>query len=282
MTSTTTATAPTATATLHAHYQGWSGFVVSAPATAGDARHPACVFDPSPDHRLPGDALVIAITHGHPEHVRGALAHLRRRDRAPVAVVASRHVCRYFAARTARDDDRFLPVEPGEQFDVDGWRIRTFAWQHMTLLPPGGIGAAAAHLLRLFRHPLRLAGVALQSAAGPRHAPMLGFHVTAPGGTRLAYFGEGLHRMTTNEQLVAALGVEPVDVLVTGVEPEDVAEIPGLVWPWEVSRVVLFEPHRIWRSQFGLPQVDMPALANRLAKPRRAVLAPAPQTSFAL
>lgn len=245
---------------LSARYQGWSGFVLSSP----DRAEPPVVFDPSPDEPLAPIEQVIAITHGHPEHVLGALSHLRRAQRAPVTVVASPGVCRYFARHSARDDDRFVPVAAGDSVAVRRWRIRVFSWRHMPLLPPG-LGPALRHLTRLLTHPIHTIRIALQSVGGPSHGPMIGFQVCCDSFDSVVYLGEGLHRESTPAELDAALGGVPVGALVAGVEPEDSESIPELLSGRAISKVVLFEPHRIWRKRFGMPLADLAALAARLA-----------------
>ena len=273
------AVADAAEHSLCASYQNWSGFVLRVPAATESV---AFALDPSPDVALPNEPLVIAITHGHPEHVRGTLVHLKRSERAAVTVLASKYVCRYLQRRSANAQDRFMPVAAGEHVEVHGWRVRVFAWDHMALLPPSLFGALA-HLAKLFRHPLRLARIARQSLGGPRHSPMLGFHLTAPeSGTTLVYYGEGLHRRTTHAELQRALGEPPAQVLLAGVEPEDEEELPALIASSGCHRVVLFEPHKGWREQFHLPQVDMPRLLEQLREAGVHAEAPPPATDLTL
>lgn len=68
----------------------------------------------------------------------------------------------------------------GARVEANGWSVRVFEWEHMTLLPPGA-GPAARYLVTLLRHPRGLAGIVLGGLRGPRHGPMLGFAVHAPG-----------------------------------------------------------------------------------------------------
>lgn len=241
-------------------YQGWSGLVVRAAAgrTGG-----ALAFDPCPTEPLGAERVALLLTHGHPEHVQGSLAHLRREERAPVTVVASPHVCRWLR-RAAREADRFVPVTAGDRVEVEGWAVRVFEWEHMPLLPPGALHAVR-HILALVSHPRGLAKIAFGGMTGPRHGPMLGYTVRAPGGGgALVYYGEGLHRKTTREQLRDALGDEPVGALVFGAEPEDAEALPALLSGQHVGRVLAFEPHRPWRTEFGMPQLDAADLDARL------------------
>lgn len=270
---------PSPRVNVRASYQGWSGFILESMSEPGAPRF---VFDPSPDGELPVNELVIAITHGHPEHVQGARAHVRRRERAPVTVFASASVCRHLSRQSTVAGDRFVPVESGACVEAGGWRVRVFSWEHMTLLPPN-LFLAAWYLLKLFSHPFRLARIGADSVVGPRHAPMLGFHVMPPGDeAALVYYGEGLHRHTTHEELRTAFGGAPIDALITAVEPEDTQQLPGLLGAYCIERIVAFEAHRIWREQFGMPQIDLPDLMQRLRDLGFATHTPAPGESLHL
>ncbi|MCC6333688.1 MAG: cobalamin-dependent protein [Myxococcales bacterium] len=242
-------------------YQGWSGCIASAPAGSSA---PPLVFDPAPGSALEVQGAALLLTHGHPEHINGALAHLRLEARAPVTVVASSHLCSYLEARSARRDDRFIPVTAGATVDVNGWTVRVFEWEHMPLLPPEPT-AAARHVFKLVSNPRGLAQIALDGARGPRHGPMLGFAARAPGSSAwLVYYGEGIHRLTTRAQLKAALGDEPIETLVFGVEPEDAEALPDLLAGHAVKTMLAFEPHRPWRAKFKMAQLDLDGLASTL------------------
>ncbi len=246
---------------FHLSYQGWSGCIVRAPRGSGAA---TLVFDPSPEGAFEPAEATLLLTHGHPEHVGGALAHLRRTERAPVTVIASTHLCRYLERRTARHDDRFAPVGAGALVEANGWSVRVFEWEHMTLLPAGA-GPAARYLLALAKHPRGFAGIVLGGVKGPRHGPMLGFSVRARGWNgSLVYYGEGLHRRTSRQELRGALGDEPIDTLVFGAEPEDAHALPELLGRHAVGKMLAFEPHRRWRAEFGLSQLDIAELTAKL------------------
>ena len=256
----TPASAPAADA-VRLSYQGWSGCLAQPPAGSGAG---PLVFDPAPGCALPAEGATLLLTHGHPEHINGALAHLRRAQRAPVTVLASLHLCHYLEKRSARRDDRFVPVFAGSQVTANGWSVRVFEWEHLPLLPSGA-GASARYLLKLMSRPRGLARIALGGATGPRHGPMLGYAVRPAGSSGwVVYYGEGIHRRTTREALRGALGEEPVDALVFGAEPEDVHALPELLADQRVKTVLAFEPHRPWRDSFSLPQLDLEALTTSL------------------
>jgi hypothetical protein len=242
---------------LELRYRGWSGFEVRAPGRT------AVLVDPAPDREIADERAIILVTHGHPEHVAGSLAHLRKTSRAPVTVIASAPICRYLERRTAGREDRFLRVAPRDRLEVLGWSVRVFGWTHMSLLPPGML-PAARYLATLLRHPRGLARMAWGDLRGPAHAPMLGYHVSAGAGG-VVYYGEGLHRLTSRRALEETLGPDPIDALVFGAEPEDVDALPALLAGHEVGRAIAFEPHRPWREDFGLPQLDAEDLVSRLS-----------------
>ncbi|MCC6573317.1 MAG: hypothetical protein IT462_05940 [Planctomycetes bacterium] len=251
-------------------YQGWSGFVLSHPADGAPM-----IFDPSPDVKLAPAPAVFAITHGHPEHVQGALLHLRRRDREPVTVIASPAICGHFYRRSARNDDRFMPVAAGDVVEAAGWKIRVFGWKHMGLIPPE-CRPALKLLGRLLAHPICAARVGWQGFVAPKHQPMLGFRIQSEGLGPTVYLGEGLHRQTTAAALSEALGDEPVQSLIAGIEPEDAHCIGALLAGRAIERLMLFEPHRDWRTRFGMEQANLPELAAALRRQGFAVDLPAP------
>ena len=241
---------------LELSYRGWSGFEVRAPGGT------SLLIDPAPDRVIADERAIILLTHGHPEHVAGALTHLRKRSRAPVTVMASAPLCRYLERRTAGREDRFLRVAARDRLEVLGWQVRVFGWTHMSLLPPGML-PAARYLATLLRHPRGLVRMAWSDLRGPAHAPMLGYHVSRGTGG-IVYYGEGLHRLTSRRELEDALGPDPIDALVFGAEPEDVDALPALLAGCELGRAIAFEPHRPWRASFGLPQLDTEDLVSRL------------------
>lgn len=250
----------------YVEYQGWSGCILEVP---GDGALPTVVFDPAPGappiDPSPGKGPpLILITHGHPEHVQGAAHHLGRSDRRPVVVAGSSSVCHYLGRRSVHPEDRFIPVTAGERFEEQGWRIDVFGWQHMGLLPPG-LSPKLRHLGRLLSNPAQLLGIVADGLWGPAHGPMLGYRLESiPAHTKpLVYFGEGLHRRSTAQQLLHGLGDEAT--LVAGVEPEDVDALPGLLEGKRIYQVLSFEPHHVWRERFGMRRVDWPDFQDRLA-----------------
>lgn len=242
------------------HYQEWSGCVAE---SSRPGEFPLLAFDPAPGHLLPARPLVILISHGHPEHVAGAAAHLSLARRPGVTVIASRSVCAYLKKLSRNSADNFLAVKPGETFEACGLRFEIFTWKHMPLLPPGWM-RKAVYLARLASDPHLLATIALQGLAGPKHGPMLGFRINEKNGAHLVYIGEGMHRETSRAALRACLGNCPVDVLLSAVEPEDCDVLPGLVSGLPIRNLLVFEAHRNWRDQFGLPQADLKAFAGNV------------------
>lgn len=239
-------------------YQNWSGCLVQG---SGLDAFPLLAFDPAPGHSLPGQAKIILISHGHPEHVAGAAEHLSLDRRDQVTVIASPSVCFYLKKRSQNPGDLFHPVGAGDGFDVPGLRIEVFAWSHMSLLPESW-REKARYLFKLAGRPIRLASIALRAVGGPEHGPMLGFRVITSRGCLLVYFGEGLHRRTSQACLQKGLAGAGVHVLLSAVEPEDCHFLSSVFSAFPIRNILAFEAHRIWRDQFGLPQADLQALAE--------------------
>lgn len=241
-------------------YQGWSGCLLEA---AAKPDLPLLAFDPAPGETLPDRPMIVLITHGHPEHIQGVVSHITAERHSGVSVLGSRSVCLYLERLSRNRKDEFFAVREGGEHELYGWRIGVFGWKHMSLLPPGW-KAKGEYLGKLARHPLHLARIGLEGLTGPRHSPMLGFRAAADGAARLVYFGEGLHRKTSAACLRDALGDSPVEALLAAVEPEDSEVLPALIRSGLVRNFVAFEAHRIWREQFGLPQIDLAELEKRM------------------
>lgn len=73
-----------------------------------------------------------------------------------------------------------------------------------------------------------------------------------------------MHRRTSRQELRRALGDEPIGTLVFGAEPEDAHALPELLAGQAAGRMLAFEPHRLWRAEFSLPQLDLAEFAAKL------------------
>jgi len=245
---------------------GWSGFRISAPG--GAVLH---VDPPAGTVFAPEGAAHILVTHGHPEHVEGTLAHLRDPARTqPVEVAAGAGVCRHLRRHARHPADRLRVCVPQDHFQLAGFGVDVFAWHHMPLLPPG-LGPKLAHLRSLASRPGRALRIVLDGLRGPWPFPMLGFRIACPGGERLLVYGEGLHRMAGAEAVAAVGRSLPADVLLAAVEPEDIGALPELIARTGARQVALYEAHRPWREGFGMPLADLDALAATLARTGRHV-----------
>ncbi len=244
---------------LEVEYLGWSGLRMSGPC--GDIW-----IDPPEGTPFPLDRMVnVLITHGHPEHVGGSLAHLRNPARSGVVRgAAAEPVCRYLRRHATRADDRFDACAPGQRFDIAGFTVDVFEWKHMPLLPPG-IGPALNHLMMIATRPRLAARIVIAALRGPWPFPMLGYRLTAPAMPGVLVYGEGLHRRTGTEQVERIRAALPADFLLAAVEPEDAAVLPDLFRRIGAATVGLYEAHRPWREGFGMPLADLDALAATLA-----------------
>lgn len=240
-------------------YQGWSGFVVAWP------EGPCVHFDPPRGADLPRDrATVLLLSHGHPEHVRGAIAYLADPSpREATTVLAAPSVCRYLQRRHARPGDGFLPCTAGQTCSLPGLRVAVFPWIHMSLLP-AGVGPALRHLGCLVSHPILALRIAWEGLFGPPFAPMLGFALLPQDGPGVLLYSEGMNRGLTVAE-AERIGREfACEVLLFGVEPEDMDRLPDLVAAVGCPVAVPYQPHRRWREAFGMPLADLNGLAATL------------------
>ncbi len=240
-------------------YLGWSGFRVTW------STGPQVFVDPPDAEAIPRDREAwILLTHGHPEHVRGAASHLQDPRRTSDAViVASPRVCARLERRHGRPGDRFHPIRAGEVIDLPRLAVGAFSWHHMPLIPPEP-RLALAHIARLVRHPSFVLEVLRDSIAGPPPGSMLGFRLIPHSGARVLLYSEGLHRRTRVAEALAAGRECGADLMIFAVEPEDAAVLPGLVAAVGIPVVIPYEAHRYWRDELDMPQVDLGRLARDL------------------
>jgi hypothetical protein len=237
-------------------YLGWSGFRIRAP---GGAR---IFIDPPKGAQPPeGGTNIILLTHGHPEHLGGALCHLRHGTGAGrTVVVASPALCRYLAARDVARAADFLPAEAGGRLRLaDGVDVEVFGWRHMPLLPPGP-GAALRHIGRVLAHPRIAWRIVAMAATGPGAGPLLGFRLRLENGAAVIAYGEGLHRRCALGEPAAIGRRAPGATLLVAAEPEDAHVLPDLIAASGAARALLYEPHAEWRDAFSMPRADLAAL----------------------
>ncbi len=239
-------------------YLGWSGFDIFR-----SDQGPHIFIDPPKGTVFPVEAaLIIFITHGHPEHLGGTLDLLAKGGGGQdITLIGSKTVCQYLTGHCRADRVSFREIDPGQKYSLDketGFEV--FPWQHMPLLPPG-IRPAIRHILAILKNfPLawRIIRMSLGGPRGP--GPMLGYLLHLPGDSRIMVYGEGLHRRCQPGDVVKGTGA----TLLVASEPEDVAELPELVAAIGAKEAILYEPHRGWREAFSLPHVDMSALQQAI------------------
>jgi len=247
------------TAAIELSYLGWSGFRLTWPDG------PQVVLDPPDATSLrPEQETWLLLSHGHPEHVAGAISHLGNEGRtAPVTVVASAPVCRHFERRYGRAKDRFLPCQPGQTVSLPNLSIDVFSWRHMRLIPPG-FKAAFQHVCQVASSPGLAFQIIRKSLWGPRAGAMLGFRLVSKGGPRILWYSEGLHRLTGADQARRTGQQLESEVLLFAIEPEDLHVITNLLNAVGSPVVIPYEPHRRWREEFGMPVVDLACLVEEL------------------
>ena len=241
-------------------YLGWSGFRVDWPDGT------TVFVDPPEAAALPHDREAwIAITHGHPEHVAGAAAHLADPQRMAAArVLASSRVCAHLRHSSRHAGDRFRALDAGGSATLPGLRVQAFAWRHMPLLPPEP-SLAVRHAAHLARHPGITLGIVKDGLVGSPPGAMLGFGLIPYEGPRVLVYSEGLHRRTRISEVRAAREQIDADVLLFAVEPEDVEVLPDLVAAIGARVVVPYEAHAEWRESLVMPRADLEQLSRDLA-----------------
>jgi hypothetical protein len=246
--------------TIGLRHLGWSGFQLDWPDG------PTIFIDPPEASVLPRDRESwIALTHGHPEHVAGAAAHLADAQRpAAVRVVASPRVCAHLRRGSRHAGDCFHALDSDGEIALPGLRLQAFGWRHMPLLPPEP-SLAVRHLARLARHPDVTFGIVKDGLVGPSPGMMLGYRMVPDRGPRVLVCSEGLHRRTRVVEVRMLRENLPAELLLFAVEPEDAAVLPDLVAAIGVPDVVPYEAHRDWRAELGMPQADLDRLVRELA-----------------
>lgn len=245
--------------TIDLSYLGWSGFRISW------SDGPTIFVDPPDASALSHDReALIALTHGHPEHVAGTVAHLADPSRwDAVRVLASPQVCAHLRRSSKNATDRFLEFDAGREQVFPGLRVQAFAWHHMPLLPPEP-ALALRHVARLARHPSITFGIVKDGLVGPPPGSMLGYGLIPDRGPRVLVFSEGLHRRTQVSEIRAAREQIGADLLLFAVEPEDAEILPDLVAAIGAPIVVPYEAHAEWRESLGMPRADFDRLSREL------------------
>ncbi len=243
-------------------YLGWSGFQFNISENCHIFIDPpkGTVFSEKAD-------IIIFITHGHPEHLGGTYDHVRTAGQGrDTTIIASRVVSGYLAKKCCRDGVNFITVKAGQKSTLPpDIAFEVFSWRHMPLLPPG-FGAAVRHMVHILRGLPLAWRIIRMSLAGPRGAgDMLGYLLRLPGDRNIIIYGEGLHRHTHIGDVRAIGRTAPGATLLVATEPEDIAELPGLVVASGAACAILYEPHRPWRDMFELPHADLPALRKLLS-----------------
>lgn len=251
---------------MELQYFGWSGVAIRQGTTlVGFDLFGEAVTWPT---LSVSEAIILCVTHGHPEHVGS----LRRLLRAPEAraqlpkthLVSSPPVVAYVNHHALLPASQTHALREGEAVRIGGVEVAAFRWAHAPLFP-AGLRAKGAYLTTLLSHPLVLADILLPGLRVPRKAPTLGFRVAFADSLRVANYSEGMHPQTEVGEVEAVARRLPAEVLLFAVEPENTAAIPSRVAAFHPQTVVLYEAHRRWRDLFGLPVVDLARYAEDLS-----------------
>lgn len=242
-------------------YYGWSGFRIEP-----DHKR-EILLDPTEDMQpTKGVETIVILSHGHPEHVAGTMKMITDGNREQeVAVIASPAICRFLEKRSKHAKDTFYPSHPARGLRVHDIDIEPFEWRHMSLLPPE-ITTAIHHLGKILTHPFKALQIIRNGWGGPPFEPMLGYRITPPEGPSFLFYSEGLHRKTRVEEIEYVSNHLPADVLIAGIEPEDISVYPDLVKQLAIPQVIPYQPHLPWRKGFGMAEVDMHNFCETLDK----------------
>lgn len=243
-------------------YLGWSGFHIHHPRQKRNGPSHIYIDPPKGTKFSTEEEGIIFITHGHPEHLVGAMEYLTDITvKSSTVIVASQQVCQYLEQINQRTNVAFIIAHPGQRLKMAAEiSVQVFEWHHMPLLPPG-IGAALRHIFQILRKIDTAWRIIRMSLKGPRGAgKMLGYLLRLPGDKDIIVYGEGLHRHCHPEE-VAAVGRRALGAtLLVASEPEDIAELPELIFASGAHDAILYEPHRPWRDIFELPHANLQAL----------------------
>lgn len=242
-------------------YLGWSGFDLRIPGAS------PVLIDPVAGRLIPDDEdICLIVTHGHPEHISGAAAYLAKSARTGCAAVfASPRVIRYLKRRSHNDGDRFHNCRPGDTHIHDTLSIDVFACQHMPLLAPEK-GEARRRLGQFAGNPRLAASIVGAVFRHPFPGPTLGFRLKTSKSAGILFYGEGLHRCASRDDIAKVAERFAGDTLIAAVELEDVAVMPELVSATAASAMVPYEAHLPWRKGFGMGWADLDALSSRLVE----------------
>ncbi len=247
---------------LKIDYLGWSGFHIH------NHKDINVFIDPPRKTSFMNGENIIFISHGHPEHLGGTLDYVKdKSSQQPTTIIASKNVCSYLKHHCQRDYVNFINVRSLERRILTPTiSFEAFKWSHMPLLPPG-IGAALGHLWQLIKGYRTAWRIIKMSLGGPFGAgEMLGYVLKFKNDQNIIIYGEGLHR-NCNLKDVKAIGDKAKgSTLLVAAEPEDSEELPDLINTSGAQRVILYEPHGLWRDIFKLPHIDLKALKNTLTK----------------
>lgn len=240
-------------------YYGWSRVALSHANTT-------VAFDMGADRGLwemvaEKSALVLCVTHGHPDHIAALRQLLQQPEATPhvsrTHIVSSPFVINYLIKKGCPlAAGNMHAITDGESVSIADAVVVGFTWRHAPLAPPE-LRQKISYAAHVLAHSLAAANIALRAIGFPLQAPMLGYHITFRDGLTVLNYAEGLHHFTNQNEVEAMADNHHAEWLLCAVEPEDIHVIPDWLRILQPSSVLLYEAHRPWRELFGLPCVDL-------------------------
>jgi hypothetical protein len=128
-----------------------------------------------------------------------------------------------------------IAIEPGQEIEINGFKIQAFNWHHRKINYFKFFGG---DFLTGFKFTLS------NLLRCPKTGPYYGFFLIAPNGLRIMNYSEGINPLLpTHEAKQLAEALRP-EILIAGMQltyEQDVARVVSAVGP---QKIILYHPHK--------------------------------------
>jgi L-ascorbate metabolism protein UlaG (beta-lactamase superfamily) len=243
-------------------YHGWSSFRIEPDG------FPSIVLDPCLSQLLPArvasweeieGASLIAVSHGHHEHLRDTARIARR---MPVPVVAPPQVAQFLIDRRGLPASQVLVARPDEPVRVGPLTLVGRSFPHLPKHAPSGkvsilarqhalgsISLLAANLPAV----LRAAWAIADQPDGP---PYFAWDLRWDGGPRVFVTIEAFTHLLPHDELRRWLDGPPIDLAVVGVESRQEDAARSLTEMLSAKSVCAAAVHETFERFYGYPPVE--------------------------